>query len=91
MGALTRSIPRQWKCGECCSLHNSEDGAIDCCPVKITEVYVCPVCDEDHEEETDALSCCPHPEADPDADPLEIPRGPTGSELEALGQLRLIP
>jgi hypothetical protein len=76
----------QYECGRCYEVHAHYDDAIDCCPVDITEVYVCPVCDEGHEKERDALNCCPDADADPDAPS----RGPTGLELEAQGQLRLI-
>lgn len=75
--------PEVWRCGECFTVHDDEDDARDCCPQRIEEGYACPVCGEFHEEEAAAIAC--H-DWDPDR-----PISPTVLELEAAGQLRLIP
>lgn len=93
MVATPRSVPMKYRCGDCHDVHSDEVGALDCCPVRITEVYLCPVCDEDHLSESDALQCwlecAPEPIADADPDVPLSSRGPTGVELEMLGQTRL--
>lgn len=73
-----------WRCNECGTPHEDEYDAKDCCQPSITEGYICAVCAEFHVAEDVAIDCC----ADID---LDGPRLPTPRELEAAGQLRLLP
>ena len=73
-----------WRCNECGTVHEDEDDARDCCQPSITEGYICAVCAVFHMDEDVAIDCC----ADID---LDGPRLPTPRELEAAGQLRLLP
>lgn len=76
------TIRKMWECDECGTRHKYEDDARDCCKPKVSEVYVCPECDEGHGTMHDAEICC-------DSNPEARSRGPSGIELEALGQTRL--
>lgn len=76
----------KWKCHECRTIHDDEDSAHECCQPEVSEGYLCPECRVWHETESKALDCCGHTE-DEDAPP---PR-PSTAELEAAGQLRLLP
>jgi hypothetical protein len=78
------SIKSRWRCHECGELHDYEEDALECCPTQISEVYVCPGCNDQHSLECETLECCGY---DPEAPPLP----PTTDELEALGQMRLLP
>jgi len=84
MSAGNEEFKPQWRCDECNELHEYEDEAADCCPPNISKVYLCPVCAEAYAREAQAREC--HP-GDPDAPPPP----PTAQELEAAGQLRLLP
>lgn len=72
---------KRWKCGECYTLHDFEDDAIECCQPEVCEVYVCDECDKTHLTEDDANECCVEEDANPENDI---------AELERRGQLRLI-
>jgi len=79
------TIKARYRCHECRELHEDRRDAQNCCPPE--EVYVCSVCDQDYFRLDEAESCCPEEEgSDPDALPFI-----SHAELEALGQLRLIP
>ena len=75
--------PEAWRCGDCLTVHDNELDAQECCPPKIDEGYTCPLCGDFHLAEEAALECCGW---DPD-----MPVPPTAAELEAAGQMRLIP
>ena len=72
----------KWECGECATLHDTEDDAIDCCPPTAYEVLICPQCETRHIYVQDAEQCCPEP-------PAEEPPV-TAADLEAAGQGRLL-
>lgn len=78
------SLNPKYKCCKCGDVHNDADDAEDCCRPLIIEVWACPLCREEHSDEREALSCCDY---DPDG-PLPPP---TAAELEAMGQIRLLP
>ena len=78
-------LKSKWKCCECGELHEHEDDALDCCPPEVREVYVCPICTKDHNQQIMAFDCC---DFDPDVDVLPPP---SAAELEAAGQMRLLP
>lgn len=73
-----------WRCDECDFVHENEDEARECCYPNITEGYTCAVCDEFHFCEESAITCCDHID-------IDGPRLPTPRELEAAGQMRLLP
>ncbi len=73
-----------YECRECHYLHTEPEEAIECCSPGYKETYACPECRELHDEEADAIKCC---SGDPDAPPPP----PSPAELEAAGQLRLLP
>ena len=72
-----------FKCGECGEIHDEENEAVECCQPNISEGFLCPVCQEFFFDEESALAC--H-EVDEDFVPP-----PTAAELEAAGQMRLLP
>lgn len=74
----------KWQCDACSSVHDFEDDAEDCCKPRVIEGYACPICLDFHRREEAALDCCGF---DPDAPPPP----PSAAELEAAGQLRLLP
>ena len=79
------TIKARYRCHGCAELHEDDWDAQNCCPPE--KVYACSVCDQDYFLPDDAESCCPEEEGnDPDALPFI-----SHVELEALGQLRLIP
>lgn len=80
---MTKLEPK-WKCHECGEIHDDDDSANDCCRPEVSDGYVCPVCADWHREEDNALECCGYDEDDPTPPPSKL-------ELEAAGQLRLIP
>ena len=81
----SRAEPEQmWQCGRCDELHDDEYAAHECCS-QVCEVWICPTCGKDHDTRNDALIC-----ADRDADAGVVVL-PTPLELEAAGQLRLLP
>lgn len=83
-----RLISPIFRCGECLTDHESEEAAVecwlDCAQPEVDTYYRCPVCGDDLSSEEEALECCGY---DPDAPPPM----PTAAELEAAGQLRLVP
>lgn len=70
-----------YRCDNCDSLYENEDEAYDCCPQSVSVRWVCPVCESAHSSEDEAESCCPS----------DGPPPLTAAEMEAAGQLRLIP
>jgi len=72
-----------FKCGECGDIHDEEDDAVECCFPGVTEGFLCPVCQGFFIDEEAALAC--H-----DTDEDFVPP-PTAAELEAAGQMRLLP
>lgn len=73
-----------WRCDECGTVHKDEDYARDCCRPTVTEGYVCATCETFYNEEDEAIACCA-------LDAPEEQRPPTAEELEAAGQVRLLP
>lgn len=69
-----------YRCNECGSVYDEEDEALDCCPPTISTVYACDVCDTVYDTEEQAETCCQDGEY-----------RPKPSDLEAAGQMRLIP
>lgn len=80
----TKTPPEAWQCDECCSDYDNEDDARECCPTKVIEGYICPVCKKFHDDAAEAIDCC---DWNPDGPPPPL----SALELEAAGQLRLIP
>lgn len=80
-------VEKKYECGSCYELHDSEDRAHECCPPKVTEVFVCTECDSDYKSLHAALECCP-PE-DGDSTEPSCNDGMFRAELERAGQLRL--
>ena len=74
---------KAWLCDSCDARHKSEFDAMYCCQPSITSGYVCPICEAFYTEEDQASDCC---KTEP-----EEPRLPTAEELEAAGQVRLLP
>lgn len=72
-----------WKCSKCGDVHDDEEDAYECCRPAVVAGWLCPACNEFHVRKQDALDCC--------ADESLLPRQLTADELEAAGQLRLIP
>lgn len=75
--------PMAWRCDDCYTVHDDDDDARECCAPEIIAGYTCPLCRDFHTREADAIACC---DWDPDK-----PIPPSARELEAAGQLRLIP
>ena len=75
---------KAWRCDECGTCHLHRRSAIDCCEPTVTEGYVCATCETFYEEEDKAIACCVQVEP-------EEQRPPTAEELEAAGQVRLLP
>ncbi|MBS1143389.1 MAG: hypothetical protein H6R14_795 [Proteobacteria bacterium] len=73
----------KYQCCECGDIHDDEDDARECCAPRIKEVFVCPQCKEVFDDEDEAIECCDLPEG------FEI--RPSLIELEAAGQMRLLP
>ena len=83
---ITHEPAQKWECGDCGDLHDCDLDALECCK-EIHEVWVCPICDDKHDTRDDALNCAA---ADLDAsDGIIVVATPL--ELEAAGQLRLLP
>lgn len=81
----SRAKPEQkWQCGRCGDLHDDDYDALACC-AHACEVWICTTCGKDHDTRNDALSCA---DRDVDAGVVVLP---TPLELEAAGQLRLLP
>jgi hypothetical protein len=80
------SIKLKWRCGGCGKVHDDRSDARICCIryAHVYEAYICPVCSDNHVTEQEAIDCCGF---DPDAPPSP----PSVEELEAAGQLRLVP
>jgi hypothetical protein len=72
---------------ECLSTHSFEDDARECCLPQVREVFVCQDCFTEHNEQADAEACC----VDGDAVSTHRLPIPTTAQLEAMGQLRLVP
>ena len=81
---MATKLKPKWKCDHCDELHDYEEDAVDCCAPTISERWVCPECGDDYRTEAEAIECCEH---DDDAPPPP----PTAEELEAAGQMRLLP
>lgn len=70
-------------CGECGDLHDHHDEALECCPQRIGEAYLCGHCQADYGcDEELAENCCD------DVDPSALPII-SQQELEAADQIRL--
>jgi hypothetical protein len=78
------SIAAKYKCCECGEVLDDVDKARYCCHPRVDEVFMCPICQSPHDLEEFALDCCGF---DPDGPPPP----PSAAELEAAGQLRLVP
>ena len=82
-------IEPKYKCGECGSIHDDKDDAIECwldCvrySPDVNKVFLCPVCNDEHSSEEDAIECHEFN--------VDNPPPPTAKELEAAGQMRLLP
>ena len=76
----------KYMCDACGDVHDFEDDAADCCRPKIVLGYQCPVCRDFHPREEAALDCCADLAINGGVPPM-----PTAAELEAAGQLRLLP
>lgn len=75
------NLRTKYRCGACKTVHKDEDSAFLCCLPAITEIYECPACGKDHDKRHKAVECC--------SDPRKSELSPV--ELEAIGQIRLIP
>ncbi len=79
----------RWRCESCGELHGFEDDAYECCRPAISERFICPECGDDFRTADSALDCLTAHQADDDADaPIHLV---TAAELEAAGQMRLVP
>lgn len=76
------AVREMWQCSECGELHGYEDDAQECCRPDVKRVFVCTECESDYATEEEASACC--------AD-AEEPVPPSAEELEAAGQMRLLP
>lgn len=80
---MSESVTRKYRCDD------FEDDAHTCCPPSVSAVFVCQDCGDWHREESEAAACCC------DDETAEARRQavltPTTAQLEALGQLRLVP
>lgn len=81
----SKNIEVMYRCDECGELHDTKDMAYECCPPRVSEVFIFPTCGESHDTEESALDCC---EENLDED---IPTRINPLDLEAAGQMRLIP
>ena len=72
-----------WLCDNCDARHKSEFDAMYCCQPSITSGYICPTCETFYIEEDEAIACCQVT--------AEEVIHVTAQELEAAGQLRLLP
>jgi hypothetical protein len=68
-------------------MYSFENDARECCPPQVCEVFVCLDCGDWHHEKTEAESCC----TDSPDERQAHPPIPSAAQLEALGQLRLVP
>lgn len=75
--------PLAWQCDRCGEVHDDEAAAREYCAPAIIDGYTCPLCGTFYTGDAAALDCCGW---DPD-----MPIPPTAAELEAAGQMRLIP
>lgn len=73
-----------YECRRCHYLYTEPEEAFECCSPGYKKVYACPECRELHDVEAEAIDCCGF---DPDAPPPP----PSAAELEAAGQMRLLP
>lgn len=74
----------KYQCPECGDLHDDIDEAEDCCPRDCPmQVFVCPECDSVNAIYEDAVGCCAAEE--------ETMHMASPAELEAAGQMRLLP
>lgn len=81
---MATKLALKWRCGECLEIHDSDLAAMECCAPDIQSGYPCPVCDAWHYKESAAVECCGFDENAP-------PPAPCAAELEAAGQMRLLP
>jgi len=83
---MSTPIEKKWRCNDCYEIHDSEDHAVDCCPVDVRAVFVCPHCAVDYCTELEADEC----RDGHDEERVDFVRPPpTAAELEAAGQQRL--
>ena len=80
---MSANPEKKWRCDNCGARHARESDAGYCCRPSITKGYICPTCETFHIEEYAAIACC---QAEHEAPPT-----PTAQELEAAGQVRLLP
>lgn len=86
---MSESVTRKYRCDECGTLYDFEDDAHTCCPPSVSAVFVCLECGDWHNEKHEAEACC---RDDDTAEEGRLqPPVPTTAQLEARGQLRLIP
>lgn len=71
-----------YQCRGCETVWRHEEDAMVCCSPGIQSGYRCPECDAFHTMESEADNCC----AADDTPPIITP-----AELEAAGQLRILP
>ena len=84
---MSEFVTTRFRCGECGELHDFEDDARECCPPQVSKVFVCGECGDWHRDKAEAEACCADETHElPPHHPI-----PTTAQLEALGQLRLIP
>jgi len=80
---MSANPEKKWRCNECGTVHEDEDDASDCCQPSITKGYICPTCETFYIEEDEAIACCQVT--------AEEVIHVTAQELEAAGQVRLLP
>lgn len=74
----------KFRCHDCGDLHDTYSDAEYCCPPPPPkQVFACPECQDYYDDERSAAECCGVSEGELHA--------PTHAELEAAGQMRLIP
>lgn len=85
---MSELVTRKHRCCECGTLHDFYDDAATCCVPQVEEVFVCLDCGDWHRVKHEAEACCC--DGDPDERQPQLP-ALTIAQLEALGQLRLVP
>lgn len=81
----------KWACERCGALHDYEDSAVECCPNLVVQIWLCGTCKEEYGSRDSADECCEEQFPEPDLTEQVIRQDLSAEELEALGQLRLIP
>lgn len=51
-------VRKQWGCGTCDEVYETETGADSCCRAKADMVYLCAACNQAQDSEEDARECC---------------------------------